>query len=199
MTRTNSVNFTGANQYPIANAATDLFKKEDVQVLAKAHDLHDHSAGLGLPVDMTVVAAGSITTAKLAANAITQVGYAVGTTANPTTTSGTFVDMPEMSVTLTTVGGRLVAFLAVSGYVSAGPIGNAFATALSLDAAAEVGSQYGVPSALNYQMPISTFHDFGSPAAGSHTIKGRWAVTGSGTTMALNGTQRRLLVVELKR
>ena len=50
MARTAAVNFTGPLQFPYATAATDLFKKEDVQTLAVAVDAHDHSAGKGLPV-----------------------------------------------------------------------------------------------------------------------------------------------------
>src|SRR4051794_16909018 len=42
--------------------------------------------------------------------AITQVGYAAGATSGPTTTSTSNVDMPDLSVTLTTAGGDLLVF-----------------------------------------------------------------------------------------
>jgi hypothetical protein len=45
MARTVATNFTSTLQFPKATAATDLFKKEDVQTLAEAVDQHDHSAG----------------------------------------------------------------------------------------------------------------------------------------------------------
>lgn len=75
MARTNAVNFSGGLQFPMANAATDLFKKEDVQTLALAVDGHDHSAGKGLvlPANLigtTQIADGSITLAKHAANSV---------------------------------------------------------------------------------------------------------------------------------
>ena len=50
MARTAAVNFTGPLQFPYATAATDLFKKEDVQTVAVAVDAHDHTTGKGLPV-----------------------------------------------------------------------------------------------------------------------------------------------------
>jgi hypothetical protein len=62
MARQNATNFTGGLQFPYATAATDLFKKEDVQTLALAVDQHDHTAGKGLSV---APAAGSITNAML--------------------------------------------------------------------------------------------------------------------------------------
>jgi hypothetical protein len=68
MARTNSVNFTGPLQYPMANAATDLFKKEDVQTLALAVDGHDHSSGKGLILPASAIP--PITNAMLAANAV---------------------------------------------------------------------------------------------------------------------------------
>ncbi|HZS01349.1 MAG TPA: hypothetical protein VFE37_21705 [Chloroflexota bacterium] len=41
---------------------------------------------------------------------VTQIGYAAGATSGPTTTSTTNVDMPDMSVALTTAGGDLLVF-----------------------------------------------------------------------------------------
>jgi hypothetical protein len=65
MARTTATNFTGPLQYPIATAATDIFKKEDLQTLAQAVDQHDHTAGKGLSV---APANASITNAKLASD-----------------------------------------------------------------------------------------------------------------------------------
>ena len=79
MARTNSVNFTGANQYPMASAGTDIFKKEDVQTLAKSVDLHDHSTGLGLPANMGAIAAGSIDGSKLVDGTVTSAKILDGT------------------------------------------------------------------------------------------------------------------------
>jgi len=66
MTRQNATNYTGVNQFPYANAPTDLFKKEDVQVLALATDNHDHSPGLGKPIAASSIPTGLITGAMIA-------------------------------------------------------------------------------------------------------------------------------------
>lgn len=86
MSRQNATNFSGALQFPYANAAADLFKKEDVQVLAQAVDQHNHDGagkGLALPnssitsamiVDRTIqagdIAIGAIGSSELADNSI---------------------------------------------------------------------------------------------------------------------------------
>jgi len=88
MTRQNAVNFSGALQFPYANAPTDLFKKEDVQILAQATDGHDHSSGKGLMIPGTAIQPetishiqiqnGSIWTEDLADNIITSAKLADG-------------------------------------------------------------------------------------------------------------------------
>src|SRR5262252_9445345 len=81
MARTNSVNFTGANQFPMASAGTDIFKKEDVQVLAKSTDLHDYSPGLGLPVSAASIPAGAIDGSKITDGTVTSAKIQDGTIA----------------------------------------------------------------------------------------------------------------------
>src|SRR5262252_5943387 len=65
MARSNATNFSGALQFPMANAATDAFKKEDVQTLALAVDQHDHSTGKGPPVSAGSIPNGTITSAMI--------------------------------------------------------------------------------------------------------------------------------------
>jgi len=96
LARTNSVNFTGANQFPIASAGTDIFKKEDVQVATKSLDLHNHSAGLGLPVDVTALAAGAIDGSKLTDGTVTSAKIQDGTIAT--------ADLANQSVTNAKLG-----------------------------------------------------------------------------------------------
>ena len=81
MARQNATNFTGGLQFPYANAATDLFKKEDVQVLAQAVDQHDHSTGKGLVVNLTSVPAGSVDGSKLTDGTVTSAKIQDGTIA----------------------------------------------------------------------------------------------------------------------
>jgi hypothetical protein len=66
MARTTAANFSGGLQFPYATAATDIFKKEDVQTLALAVDQHDHSSGKGLLLSASGIPAGSITSAMIA-------------------------------------------------------------------------------------------------------------------------------------
>jgi hypothetical protein len=70
VTRTVSTNFgTPGTSYPMADAGTDPFLKEDVQDLANAVDDHDHSAGRGLAVQR--LGTGIIVEANLANDAVT--------------------------------------------------------------------------------------------------------------------------------
>jgi hypothetical protein len=79
MSRTTAANFSGGLAFPYATAGTDLFKKEDVQVLAQAVDAHDHTTGKGALIT-TTPADASITNAKLGpdvarANLLTNGGF----------------------------------------------------------------------------------------------------------------------------
>ena len=215
MARQNATNFTGGLQFPYATAATDLFKKEDVQVLAQAVDQHDHSTGKGVVVsipsgaitsamiaDGTITSAdiadGTIATADLAAHAISQTGVAQGVTANPTTTSGTNVDLPDMSVTLSGVnaGSDLLAWL-VSAYVNT--VSGAFVfQSLNLDGGADIANMGAAwMAAANAVATAAGCYRWSAVSAGSHTVKGRWSVNaGTGTAQ---GIARVLLVMELRR
>src|SRR5215468_5934538 len=106
MARTNSVNFTGANQFPIANAGTDIFKKEDVQVATKSLDLHDHSPGLGLPINPAAIPTGTITSAMIADGTITGTDIASGTITTTQIQDGTIAtaDLANAAVTNAKLG-----------------------------------------------------------------------------------------------
>src|SRR5499427_10231655 len=66
MTRQNATNFTAPLQFPYATAGTDVFMKEDVQVLAQAVDQHNHTSGKGLPMAAGSIPNGTITSAMIA-------------------------------------------------------------------------------------------------------------------------------------
>lgn len=134
-------------------------------------------------------------TENIAAHAVTQSGHATGSTSAPTTNSTTYVDMNEMSVTLTTVGGDLLVLLDSS--VSNDTLGAGVFVALSLDGASEVAPRLLSEPVATYNDMMVTHHVFTGVAAGSHTVKGRWKVTsGIGTLITV---QRALTVIELKR
>lgn len=70
MTRSTSTNYGApGTSFPMADAGTDPFLKEDIQDLAEAVDDHDHSAGRGLAVQR--LGTGIVVEANLANDAVT--------------------------------------------------------------------------------------------------------------------------------
>ena len=105
MARVNAANFAGGLQFPYATAPADLFKKEDIQVLAQAVDQHTHAPGLGLPlaagaipngsITSAMIADGTIATADIAANAVQQqLGQYFAAPSFSTTTTGVWLTTP---------------------------------------------------------------------------------------------------------
>lgn len=137
----------------------------------------------------------TIITGMIAANAVTQNAFATGSGGITTTTSGSYVDLLNMSTTLTTVGGDLVVIMI--GAFMHSTVGSAIVLALSLDAAAEVGA-FSITHrvAATPQMQIAMYR-FTGVAAGSHTVKARW-LTNAATATA-NGQDRYQLMIELKK
>lgn len=185
-------NYSTPATFSRATAAADLFKKEDVQALAAAMSVHDHASTKGLAVAR--IANGAVTTDAIAMSATAQVGLIAGSTSTPITTSTTFVDMPDMSITLTTYGGDLLCWLTCAfQYNTAGGVPY---IAFSLDGAGEAGGMTAQPYAPSAITSATTFWKY-SAAAGSHTVKGRWQISMG----QLNGygTIRHLMVLEIKR
>jgi len=92
MARTTATNFAGGLQFPYATAATDLFKKEDVQTLAQAVDQHTHATGLGLPiatVPASAIGTGIITSAMIADGTIDTVDLKDGAVTSAKILDGT--------------------------------------------------------------------------------------------------------------
>lgn len=133
-------------------------------------------------------------TADLAANAVTQSGAAVGAATGVTTTSTTYVDLTDMSVTLTAFGGDLLVWFSSAVQNTSGGL---VTTALSLDGAAEVGPIVTIPGVASDLNAVTNLRRFAGVSAGSHTVKVRWKV--SSGTGSVNGAERSMLVVELKR
>jgi hypothetical protein len=117
----------------------------------------------------------------------------VGSASAPTTTSATYVDLTDMSVTLTTRGGDLVVLFC--GAFAHSGVGNSITVGLSLDAAAEVADMPINEMVANLGFNTATTFRFPAPAAGSHTIKARWKTNGA-TATAL-ATARYMIVTEV--
>lgn len=177
-----------------ATAATDLFKKEDVQNLAAAVSTHDHSSGKGLALPLGAIpdglitsakiADGTITTADLAANASQYVLATVtATIASPTTTSPTMVDIPEMVINFNAAYNFTGLILFQGVFVTAGAGIDLGITLVYDGNGLHAGTAVATyrATAVGYQ-PMSLFGVV-DVAAGPHTIKAQWQ-TSSGTATA---------------
>lgn len=142
------------------------------------------------------VGALQVSTAMLAANAVTQIASAVGTTNPAQTTATAFVDIPEMSVTLTTGGGDLLVWFSSSFFKSGGTGYANFG--LSLDGAAEVARGNLFFNAVSESKHLTMIHRFSGVSAAAHTVKARWFTT-AGTTLDAFQTHRTLIFAEVKR
>jgi len=139
---------------------------------------------------------GAIQTADIAANAISQIWTATVSTAFPSTTqpigSGAVL-MPDMSVSITTLGGPILyLFECMANNTGAG---NENVFDLFRGGTLLTRRQFHAPVA-NYNAYLALLYTE-TPAAGSYTIEARWAVT-AGTATSI-GTQRSLTIVELRR
>jgi len=217
MARQNATNFSGGLQFPYATAATDLFKKEDVQTLALAVDQHDHSAGKGLLlpngafadntlngsklIDGTVTSAkiadGTIVAADLAADAVTQwVTYEAIATFSSTVT-GSYVPTPVTLPALMTTGGRLQLWCSFALAHSAGP-GALVRAAIMRDGSAVAALSIYHNAAVNQVIPCSfVFSDL--PAAGAHTYTLALYNVTAGTMSLDGGTTASMIATEFKR
>lgn len=136
---------------------------------------------------------GTIATADMAANAVTQSGIASGVSTSASTTSTSLVDMTDMSVTLTTGGGDLLVFFMGQASASAGSLNSQFG--LRLDSGADsFVFLYNLTTVVG---GVATMGRFTGVAAGSHTVKARYCINSG--TVSMWQAHRTLIVVELKR
>jgi len=142
------------------------------------------------------VADGSITTDKLASGAVTQ-HQAISGSTGATASSTSFVDLPGLSVTLTTSGGAVLVMF--SGSHKPSEVGMVGYWRIVRDDSVVV--------AYNNQAFVSSIHEwttttlFGvdAPPAGEHTYKVQWRVS-QGTLSASAGTySENFAAIEFKR
>jgi hypothetical protein len=137
----------------------------------------------GLPIWATLAGSGS------------QAAIAVGSTSGPTSSSTTFADVADMSVSLTTSGGAvLVWFCAGFSHNNANAT---VALAIRRDTGTDDNQQRLTVSNVNHSRVLSTFALYTGLAAGSYTWKGR-ASNDVGATLTFNGTERYLMAMEIK-
>jgi hypothetical protein len=160
--------------------------------LTATQTLTNKTLGAGTVLSAT----GIVATAQLAPNAVTQRFITVGSTSGPTTVSTALVDLQEMVVNLTTVGGDIEAYF-VTAVNNSGGSPNGVSIALKLDAAAAVGTMTTTSFAAGASIILVTFYLWTGVAAGAHTVKGQFAAANAGTATAV-GTQRQMIVKEIK-
>jgi hypothetical protein len=200
-----STNYSAAGtQFNRATDDTDTFDREHLAALALALEEHTHASTRGLPVSR--LAAGAIDASNLfgaaivpltalAANIITGVSVTSTPGGADSNTSLTYVDMDDMSITFTAVGGSSVALVLWMTPVSINPAGNRLDFALKMDAASESWLAQLNPDSTNLRHMIG-FGVFTGLSAGSHTVKLRWLVEGGTGTV---NTERKMAVIHFSR
>jgi hypothetical protein len=141
------------------------------------------------------VAAGAVGTTQLAVGAVTQRLVVAGSTSSPTTTSTTYVNMPDMSISITTTGGDLLCWGLAC--VSNSTTGDSVQVAISLDGATATGGQSINADNSGASIPVAVQWLFTGVSAGAHTVTLQWLAAG-GTATAF-GTFRSLIVMEQRR
>jgi hypothetical protein len=197
-----------------ATAATDIFKKEDVQALAAAMSTHDHSAGKGLVLSAGSIPAGSITSTMVADGTLTAADLAFGATiglglgpsglsngstpyggSGSSTTSTVYVDIPSSSVTFNVAFATSYCLL----HASMGATGPAGTCDLSycIDGNSVYQQRIGGPTAgyiASFSMTLVA-----QLSAGNHTFKLQWRTNVAGTLSMDSVTGFEMYVLELKR
>jgi|SRR5579859_7929001 len=106
---------------------------------------------------------------------------AVGVTANPTTNSLTYVVVPEMLVSVTTSGGRVLVVVALCWQTNNNATGGNLAIFRD---GVQVSTTYIQVWASNGDTTITSLNYLDNPPAGAHTYDLRWAVRGVNTVLA---------------
>lgn len=140
---------------------------------------------------------GSVVTADIAADAVTQVLSPTPTTSTPNTTSTSYTTIDEMQQGFTATGGKIVARFTGVFYNSSGA--NNATIALRLDSDTEVAASERTVSlaAGSLAQCVATEHVFTGVSAGAHAIYARWKTNGGTLNNLL--LQRSLTVTEIKR
>jgi len=144
---------------------------------------------------------GEVKTDDIAANAITQIVTVEGTT-DATTTSTSLVDMPDMSLTITT-GNNPVLILFTAIIMNAKSAAGGVNAVLFIDGTRVLCQGFYDSSSYSHAAAVAA-HYVTTLAAGTHTIKIQWRVVGSGTARQwpetwAEGQKRVLSVIEFKR
>lgn len=128
---------------------------------------------------------------------------AAGSTSNPTTTSASFVLIPEMTVTASTRGTRPVIVLFAGSFQIQSDLvnGDMIEIALFVDGVQVAGPVTSLGSAGGLAptrtIPATAIARV-TPSPGSHTYEARWRRPSGGGTCRCYGTDRKLAIQELE-
>jgi hypothetical protein len=137
----------------------------------------------------------AVNTPQLAVGAATASWSAVGSTANPTTTSATMVDMPDMLVNIATVGGDVL--ISLMATLSLNTVNALAQMQLNVDGT-DVGPIAQASAAVaNSTVCLSVRYRVSGLSVAGHPIKGRWSTTAG--TMTASWSYRSLVAEELRR
>lgn len=125
-----------------------------------------------------------------------QILSVVGATSGPTTNSGVLVDLPDMTLTISAGGGRVIGFATAS--VGVDTVGQGAVLEYNIDGTLIVPSRRLFTAAIaNANSSVTLLHDFGILSIANHTIKIQWQSTGGAlATSALQ--QREMILVEFR-
>jgi len=207
-----------------ATAATDPFKKEDVETLAAAMSIHNHNGtGNGAVIsyaansvpgsaiqdgtvttnkiaDLTIgagdIADTAVTTPKIYPHAVSTTGAKQAALGSTSTTSTSMVVIPGASLTLTTGGGELMVFVSIPVGGSTSLQNASFGIRLDGGGFASLGT-ITIDAAGGLAVFATSVH-LGTPSAASHTIDLGW-FTNAGTLTSQGTQQTQLVAIELKR
>jgi len=122
------------------------------------------------------------------------IAKATPTTSSPTTTSDSYVDMPEMSVTVTTQGNKILIIFSASCSQNTANAGGRFQL---LRGTTILLTDYGFITPVATSVFGVSFNWSDAPAAGTYTYKIQWARGNAAGTLGSNSLYRNLQVTEL--
>jgi hypothetical protein len=194
----------GSDQVNVTTDVSDNMQKIDDEFHPTSGHDHSGTTGNGPKVDVTDLAdnagtsgqvltsngSGSAPTFQAAAGGggvVQQHDFVEGSSGGIATSSNTYVDMTDMTLTMTTAGGDLVCRFA--GNVDCDVAGTFVALAFSLDSAAEVGELQLQASGNGNTHGHPLLYTFAGVSSASHTVKVRWH-TNSANSIDVDANQR---------
>lgn len=125
---------------------------------------------------------------------LNNIARAVPTTSGPTTSSGGYVLLPEMSVTITTKGNPVLILFVTEGLNTVAIAGASFILKIDSSFPSSVDTRMISPGASTVVSTTMVYLD--TPLPGSHTYQIWWAVINGGQATS-SGLSRSLLALEL--